>query len=141
MTSDDYYTPAYIFDALQMQFDLDVCAPENNLHWIPAKTHFNIDQDGLAQAWFGTVWMNPPFSNPTPWVKKFQKHNNGVGLIPTSNGKWLTELWNDEISFVLPTPIKFIRGEKQLPTSIPTRCYLIATKQWAHKLEIFGKVR
>ena len=141
MSSDDYYTPPYIFDALQIEFAIDVCAPTNKLAWIPAKRHYSLQDDGLAQSWRGTVWMNPPFSNPTPWVEKFRQHNDGLGIVPQSNGKWLTELWNDEIAFVLPSPIKFIRGEKQMPTSIPTRCYLIATKQWAHKLEVFGKVR
>ena len=140
-TSDDYYTPPEVFNNLNMKFDLDVCAPPGGIPWIPANRYLTQEEDGLICEWYGTVWLNPPFSNPTPWVQKFKQHNNGVGLVPQSNGNWLTELWNSEICFVLPKPIKFYNANGSLPASIPTRCFLIATKQWSDKLKQFGQVR
>jgi len=35
-SSDDYYTPAHIFEALGIEFDLDVASPEGGIPWIPA---------------------------------------------------------------------------------------------------------
>jgi hypothetical protein len=52
-TSDDYYTPRWIFDAIGLEFDLDVSAPPGGIPWIPAKKHFTVIDDGLAQEWFG----------------------------------------------------------------------------------------
>ena len=56
---DDQYTPPWIFEALNIQFDLDVCAPEGGIPWIPATNHYSIKDDALTQPWYGNVWMNP----------------------------------------------------------------------------------
>ena len=41
-------------------FDLDPCSPVNR-PWPTAAQHFTVRDDGLAQAWHGRVWCNPPF--------------------------------------------------------------------------------
>jgi hypothetical protein len=38
LTSDDYYTPPWIFEKLAITFDLDVASPTGGCHWIPATT-------------------------------------------------------------------------------------------------------
>jgi hypothetical protein len=60
MTSDDYYTPPWIFETLGLTFDLDVASPPGGIDWIPARRYFTIADDGLSQPWQGFVWMNPP---------------------------------------------------------------------------------
>lgn len=30
--------------------------------------------DGLQREWLGAVWMNPPYSDPMPWVIRFRRH-------------------------------------------------------------------
>ena len=48
------------------------------------------DVDGLAQRWVGRVWMNPPFSDPTPWVRKAHEETSTgsaalvVALLPAA---------------------------------------------------------
>ena len=69
-TSDDYYTPPFIFEQLGLQFDLDVAAPVGGVPWIPAANHYSILDDGLSKEWFGVVWCNPPYSDVTPWAKR-----------------------------------------------------------------------
>lgn len=66
LTKDDYYTPKDVFDALGLEFDLDVSAPPGGVPWVPAKRYYTLEDDGLTQPWFGRVWMNPPYSNVTP---------------------------------------------------------------------------
>jgi len=90
---DDYYTSRWIFNGLGLQFDLDPCSPiEGGV--VPAKSKYTIEDDGLAQPWFGLVFMNPPYSKPTPWVDRFLSHANGIALVPFTNGRWWFNLWN-----------------------------------------------
>jgi hypothetical protein len=69
-TSNDYWTPKWIFDALGLEFDLDVACPPEGPMFTPCKNFFTQETDGLLAEWYGTVFMNPPFSELTPWVDK-----------------------------------------------------------------------
>jgi len=109
LTSDDYYTPPWIFDKLQITFDLDVAAPTGGCHWIPAKQHYDQQTNGLTSDWFGNVFMNPPFSKPQPWVDKFMQHANGIALLPMSKSKWFDQIWADQNAIVaLPQNLKYV---------------------------------
>ena len=90
---DEYYTSKFIFDGLGLWFDLDPCSPVVG-GCVPATHTYTIESDGLQQPWFGLVWMNPPYSKPTPWVDKFLAHSNGIALLPFTNGKWWFNIWN-----------------------------------------------
>jgi phage N-6-adenine-methyltransferase len=112
-TSDDYYTPKWVFDALNVEFDIDVAAPAHGIPWLPAKRWFSQADDGLAQDWAGQfVWMNPPFSKATPWVEKFIENNNGIALLVVSRSKWFAKLW-DKADAIVSTPydLKFVRPD------------------------------
>lgn len=116
-TSDDYWTPKWVFDALGLEFDLDVaCPPEGPPH-TPASAFYTQETDGLASPWWGTVWMNPPFSNMSPWVHKFIEHQNGIALVISSKSKWFRRLWDDADGLVfLPPNMKFDQGAIFMPT-------------------------
>ena len=88
IADDEHYSPKWIFDAFGVQFDLDVCAPEGGVPWIPAKKSYSKKDNALEQPWYGLVWMNPPYSNTTPWVQKFIDHGNGIALMPISASNW-----------------------------------------------------
>lgn len=103
--SDEHYTPAQLFDALRLEFDLDVASPKNGSH-VPAKKLFHKEMDGLKQDWWGNVWMNPPYSNPTPWVDKFLDHHFGIALLPITRGKWWDRLWSSDCA-ILPLIYNF----------------------------------
>lgn len=88
--SDDWYTPPAMLEALGLEFDLDPCSPGIG-HWVPAYHVFTRADDGLAQPWFGLVFMNPPFGGRhghIPWLKKFFLHANGIAIVRayTSSG-------------------------------------------------------
>jgi hypothetical protein len=79
---------------------------------VPTHRSYTIDDDGLASDWDGLVWMNPPYSYPTPWVDKFIKHGNGVALIPFSRSRWFTDLWDKaDAIMALPSNFKFVTLE------------------------------
>jgi len=94
LTSDDYYTPSWVFERMGLHFDLDVCAPPGGIPWIPADRYFTQEDDGLAQEWHGRAWMNPPYSNVTPWVERLIEHGNGVCLLPTAKSRWFNTVWD-----------------------------------------------
>ena len=50
---DEHYTPKWIFDALGIQFDLDVAAPVAlSMSNVPATYAFNERDNGLEKEWF-----------------------------------------------------------------------------------------
>lgn len=108
-TSDDYYTPAWVFEALGLEFDTDPAQPIGGCPWIPVKRYYTILDDGLSQDWQGLVWCNPPYSKPGVWVEKFIKHGNGIMLVNVAKAKWFNKLWDaaDGIA-MLPSNMKFV---------------------------------
>lgn len=109
---DEHYTPRFIFEGMAIEFDLDVCAPEGGVEWIPAKRYYTEQDNALIKEWSGRVWMNPPYSNPTPFVQKFIQHGNGVALCVVSRSKWFRDLWA-ACDALAPTPydMKFERPD------------------------------
>lgn len=114
--TDEWYTPKYVFDAMDVEFDTDVASPGKDIvHWIPAKYH--ITKDSFNYLWHGVVWMNPPFGGRNgidPWLDRFfEVRLGGVALTPdrTSAPWWQKHSAKAEkILFVSPK-IKFIGAD------------------------------
>jgi hypothetical protein len=110
--SSEWRTPAYIFEALGCEFDVDVASPGAELTpWIPAKSF--ITGDSLSVPWRGFVWMNAPFGprmGLTPWLEKFCRHRDGVALVPdrTSCPWWQRYVPQAELTLFTRPKIKFI---------------------------------
>jgi hypothetical protein len=117
MANDELYTPKYIFDALGLVFDLDPCSPETGAV-VPTRQKYSLPFDGLEAAWFGLVWMNPPFSKPSPWVDRWLSHANGIALLPMGgNARWLNKIWESQAQvIVLPPNIGFINPKYEIKT-------------------------
>jgi hypothetical protein len=142
--NDEVYTPPMIFEALKLEFDLDVCGPVGGLPWIPAKRTFSQEEDGLAQDWYGRVWMNPPFSKPTPWIDKWLENNNGVMIAVLSKAKWFNKLWNSEAAIMsIPPQTKYVKPDgSSYGIAWPTAMWAIGeTNITALKNSGLGKLR
>ncbi|MFN7610962.1 MAG: DNA N-6-adenine-methyltransferase [bacterium] len=127
--SDDWFTPAYIFEALGCGFDMDVAAPLEGPRHVPCNVW--IHQKSLSESWTGFVWMNPPFGGRNgiaPWLRKFIQHGNGIALTPDrTSAPWFTEAAPkmDAILFVSPK-IKFERPDGSTGDSPGTGTALMA---------------
>lgn len=142
--NDEYYTPGWIFEKLELEFEVDVAAPVGGIPWIPALKSYSKEDDGLAQDWSGRVFMNPPFSQSKPWVEKFIEHRNGIALLPASKAKWF-KLICDEIDGMvwLPSTMKFVYNfEKSNNIFMPTGLFAFGEEnvEALKRLDI-GKVR
>ena len=101
--TDVWLTPPSILKALG-EFDLDPCTSLDR-PWDTAKHHFTIEDDGLAQDWFGRVWCNPPYGpGMAPFLNKMVKHGNGIVLIfaRTETKAFFEYVWDkaDAILFI-----------------------------------------
>jgi hypothetical protein len=81
-SKDEWLTPQSLIHALG-PFDLDPCAPADDRRpWPTAAKHISLPEDGLAAAWHGRVWCNPPYGPHTfKWLEKLADHGNGLALI------------------------------------------------------------
>jgi hypothetical protein len=60
-------------------FDLDPATPIH-MPWLTAKRRYTIIDNGLKCRWFGRVWLNPPYTGITAWMKRMALHDNGIAL-------------------------------------------------------------
>ena len=132
--SDEWYTPAYVFDALGLMFDLDVAAPEGGAPHVPARQALHCD--GLTLPWHGLVWMNPPFGGRnglTPWLDKFFEHGSGIALTPdrTSAGWWQDAARRADSILFVHGKIKFERPDGSTGDSPSCGTTLFATGEEA----------
>lgn len=133
--SDEHGTPQDLFDTLdkEFKFTLDVCAtdphevpvqgtadggeggPEWELHPGNAKCpiYFTKDDNGLGLDWFGTVWMNPPYTKGQVkvWITKLIKEmlaghiTRGVALVAARPD---TQWFQTAVSYA--AEVRFLKG-------------------------------
>ena len=117
--SDEWYTPAYVFDALDVIFDVDVASPPRSTH---VRCRARLSAGALEADWAGFVWMNPPFGGRNglvPWLGKFFAHGNGVALTPdrTSAPWWQDAARRADAMLFTARKIKFERPDGSLGKS------------------------
>jgi len=71
-----------------------------------AETVYTKKDDGLAQSWHGSVWLNPPFSENMEWFRKAVNESNNpevdciVALAPVDTStKWF-QRWFSQAEFI-----------------------------------------
>ena len=68
--TDERYTPEWVLDLVTKilgGIDLDPCADPKRR--VAASNHFTKEENGLERPWSGRVFLNPPFSNSSDWVR------------------------------------------------------------------------
>ena len=79
ISDNEWYTDMAIIHALG-PFDLDpACGPQCTNQTAPRR--YGPAEDGLIQQWAGRVWLNPPYDNVPPWIKKLSEHGDGIDLV------------------------------------------------------------
>lgn len=95
--SDEWQTPQWLFDELnsEFHFDIDLCATrENSKCMLYTNNYLNFNQ------WmnYKTAWMNPPYSNPRPFIEKAWDDSRFckiVCLVKTDHStRWWATFWD-----------------------------------------------
>lgn len=106
--TDLWATPLDFFEALDEEFgfETDVCAlPEN----AKCRQFYTPEQDGLAQEWRGTCWMNPPYGREIgQWMKKaYESSQQGATVVCLVPARTDTAWWHD---YAKKGSVRFVRG-------------------------------
>jgi hypothetical protein len=99
----EWYTPPDYIDAVREvlggKIDLDPASSPMAQGVVQAGKFYTIDDDGLAQDWSGTVWLNPPFKSSL--VKQFAEkliaeHDSGdvPAAVMVTNSYTETSWWH-----------------------------------------------
>ena len=86
----EWYTPSWIFEDLDLTFDLDPASPHDFETPVPAIKKYTIFDDGLKKPWAGRVWLNPPYGKETGvWIDRMIDHGDGIVLVfSRTDAKW-----------------------------------------------------
>lgn len=120
--SPQWSTPGEIIERAVNTFGeigLDPCSDGRT---VPALTHFTAEDDGLARAWFGTVYMNPPYGSEIgTWVHKLCEQyglgnvTEAIALVPArTDTEWFSMFRDFAICFVRGR-LKFSGHENSAP--------------------------
>ncbi|HVI39170.1 MAG TPA: DNA N-6-adenine-methyltransferase [Anaerovoracaceae bacterium] len=126
----DYGTPPEFITAVGMRlrddFTWDLAASQENAI---AECFYTEADNSLNQRWHelaGWLWLNPPFTDITPWVKKaYLESQLGARiavLVPLSFAEWW-DYWVDDKAYVL-----MLAGRLQFvgaTSSYPKECALL----------------
>lgn len=106
--TDLHSTPQAFFDKLdaEFHFTLDVCATSENAK---CGRYYTEQDDGLAQQWSGTVWMNPPYGRAIRrWMEKANEAARaGATVVCLVPARTETNWWHE---CAIMHEIRFVRG-------------------------------
>ncbi len=117
-TNQAWTSPPSLLEAIYSVYkkiDLDPCSPTKIRKVAPvkAKRYYTKQEDGLAQPWFGVVYMNPPYGvEIKKWVQKASREvakgnaRTVIGLVPakTDTAWWLDSVTAENVK------VLFLRG-------------------------------
>ena len=109
--TDDWATPQYLFDEWNAKYDFDLDAAASNTNhkcdnWYGLDHPEESRRDGLAQAWTGATWVNPPYGRVlNQWVgHAAEQLSPVVMLLPArTDTRWFH-------SYCINQRITFIKG-------------------------------
>ncbi len=137
-TRDCWATPREFFDSLnaEFHFTLDPCAEAWSAKCL---AYYTRREDGLIQPWTGRVFLNPPYSNVGPWLKKaVAEVASGmvglvVALVPSATD---TAWWQDHVE-ACADEIRFPRGRIQF---VPPPGIKASSNDTPSAVVVFGRL-
>lgn len=102
--------------------DLDPCSNSHESPNVPAAQHYTQEDDGLAQAWAGRVFMNPPYGRELDdWIAKLCEEYEGghvsqaIALVPSrTDTQWFRRLRAYPRCFIWGR-LRFVNQENSAP--------------------------
>jgi ParB family chromosome partitioning protein len=151
--SNEWYTPRYVIEAAREvmgSIDLDPasCLKANQI--VRATCYYSEEQNGLAQVWYGNVWLNPPFgktrnqSNQLLFVNRLANEyragnvKQAILLItPKNTCAYFQFCWDYLICFA-DHHIKFHRPDGTIKDQMFGVCFVYLGKNEQKFIDIFS---
>jgi len=99
MSDDNWATPKSVYDSLndEFHFNDDPCPLDPN------------GTGGLEREWGTVTFVNPPYSNPTPWCKKaYEESLMGKTVVMLLRGDTSTRWFHDWV--LGKAELRFVKG-------------------------------
>ena len=118
--NNEWYTPADIIEAARKtmgSIDLDPASSEIANQTVKATTFYTVDDDGLAQDWYGNIWLNPPYASGLieKFVDKLLSSDFKAAIVLVNNAtdtEWFSKLANCANAVVFPKGrVKFLKPD------------------------------
>ena len=65
--------------------DLDPASDAEAQKVVKAERFYDEEVNGLQQPWQGRIWLNPPWSDPQPWLEKLIVEKVDQAIVLTTN--------------------------------------------------------
>lgn len=125
----EFHTPQWLFDALNMEFNFQVdlaCTEQNKKCPVGLTDSLNQPWRELSDGW---MWLNPPYSPLKPWIEKAQSESlKGAKIVmlcpPLISSRYFSKVPPAQIRFILGR-ISFVRDGKEMPGNSADSCLLI----------------
>jgi hypothetical protein len=140
--TDTWLTPQWIIDTIGVS-DFDPCgfAPDGKPFVKTAEDWYDFEhkhQDGLKLPWGGTIFCNPPYSNPEPWLIKGIDHHQQTGndvifLVSVRTGtRWWKQVKKSTGINFLEKSLKFLNkdGNEQRQSPYPSCLVAFGETSW-----------
>lgn len=122
--NNEWYTPAEIIEAAREvmgSIDLDPASSDIANEVVKAGTYYTAKNSGLDKAWFGNVWLNPPYAAELigkfadALVEKRTDYEQAIVLVNNATEtKWFAALVDIASAIVFPTSrVKFYMPDKR----------------------------
>jgi site-specific DNA-methyltransferase (adenine-specific) len=106
---DNWATPDDVYQNLNQEFDFD---------YDPCPLNPKPLIDGLVVPWGNRVFVNPPYSNPRPWIEKaIEESKNGKIVVMLLRGDTSTAWFHDLVWG--KAEVRFIRGRLRFNNKAP----------------------
>lgn len=147
-TDNEWYTPArYIEAAREVMGSIDLDPASNDFanETVKAARYYTEETDGLSQAWYGNIWMNPPYS--TALLQKFadklteSTFRQAVVLVNNATETaWFEKLASKADAIIFHKGrIKFVKRDGEHGTPLQGQAFLYYGANADKFMDVFGK--
>lgn len=145
---DEWYTPAQYIEAARKvlgTIDLDPASNDFANETVKATTYYTEETDGLAQEWFGNIWMNPPYSTAllNRFADKLVESDFEQAIVLVNNATetaWFEKMVGSASAIVFHKGrIKFVKRDGEHGTPLQGQAFIYYGDNPDKFLDVFGE--
>lgn len=145
---DEWYTPSQYIEAAREvlgTIDLDPASNDFANETVKATTYYTEETNGLAQEWFGNIWMNPPYSTAllSQFADKLISSNFSQAIVLVNNATetaWFEKMISKASAIVFHKGrIRFVKRDGEHGAPLQGQAFIYYGGNAERFLEVFSK--